>query len=722
MFFLIIMEKKIIILHALMAFMPLCAGAHADNAQLNGNERLSRGLVVLPSGSGQFVSWRMLATDGHGTTFDILRDGVAVKKGLATATSWTDVAGGPHSEYRVVTNQPGALPDTSAVAMSWSRPYMKLPLDRPAGGVTPDGKPYSYTPNDCSVGDVDGDGEYEIILKWDPTNSKDNAPDGYTGSVVLDCYRMDGTRLWRVDLGRNIRAGAHYTQFMVYDLDGDGKAEMVCKTAPGSIGGDGRFVTEAATLFAIKGADNTADYRNAKGRILSGPEYLTVFDGETGRAIHTIYYTPNRAGATGGAPEHPSEDFWGDEHGNRGERYLACVAYLGGLDHNPSVVMCRGYYSMAYLWAVDFNGSRLATRWLHASLSKNRVQHTDAAGKKTMTTHTTNTMGLKNGSNTVYGNGNHNISVADVDGDGCDEIIYGSAAVDNDGSLLYATGCGHGDAMHLADLDPDRPGLEVFEIHEDGVAGYGWDVHDAATGEILLNGTSGGDNGRGMAADITDESRGHEFWSAADKQARGIDGSVVGSNGGSYTFRIYWDGDLYDEQLGDISNHNSPYLEKYGKGRIKINGKNVYEIDRSRTCNSTKGTPCLTADLFGDWREEMVFWCGTDSASLNIFTTTEPTAYRVPTLMHDHVYRMGVAWQNVAYNQPPHLGYWLPGRFDGTASGIRNATAPAVQSKRVYGLDGVLLGTALDGLPAGLYIVREMSATGRVSAKKVLKE
>lgn len=695
------------------------AGAYPHGFPASRMERLSRGLVVVPSGSGQFLSWRLLGTDDGNTTFDILRDGVRIKEDITSATSWFDATGKPSSGYRIVTKQPDMAPDTTAIVTSWGSVCKRLQLDRPSSAVTPDGKSYSYSPNDCSVGDVDGDGEYEIILKWDPTNSKDNANEGYTGNVMLDCYKLDGTKLWRVDLGRNIRAGAHYTQFMVYDFDGDGRAELICKTAPGTVDGRGDYVTAAATTASIKGADNTADYRNAKGRILSGPEYLTVFDGETGRAVHTVFYNPNRAGTTGGAPEYPSAGFWGDSNGNRGERYLACVAYLDGPDANPSAVMCRGYYTLAYLWAVDFDGSQLKTKWLHASISKNTVQLTDARGKKTTRTYKTNTMGLDKDSNTAYGNGNHNISAGDVDGDGCDEIIYGSAAIDNDGNLLYATGCGHGDAMHLADLDPDRPGLEVFQVHEDGVAGYGWDVHDAATGEILLSGTSGGDNGRGMAADIVAGCRGHEFWSASDKQVRNMLGDVVGSNGGSYVFRIYWDGDLYDEQLGDISNHNNPYLEKYGTGRIKINQKNVYEIDKSRTCNSTKGTPCLSADLFGDWREEMVFWSSTDSAHLNIFTTTETTRYRVPTLMHDHVYRLGVAWQNVAYNQPPHLGYYLPDRFSGASAGIDTNHAGCCTGTEVYSLNGVLLGKSTEGLPRGLYIIRETAPTGKVKTQKV---
>lgn len=705
----------------ILASMTSAIKASEPPAGNDGIEKLSRGVVVLPKDNGQFVSWRFLATDPPSTTFDILRDGKAVKTDYKAATSWFDAGGTPQSKYSIVTKTGLGPNDTTAAVTPWSDVFKQVKLDKPQQGTTPDGKEYAYTPNDCSVGDVDGDGDYEIILKWDPSNSKDNAFDGYTGNVLIDCYKLDGTRLWRIDLGPNIRAGAHYTQFMVYDFDGNGRAEMICKTAPGSIDGTGTYVTEAATQGAIKSTDNSADYRNGSGRILSGPEYLTVFNGETGKAIHTVYYNPNRAGTLGGAPGHPSEGFWGDSFGNRGERYLACVAFLGGKEANPSAVMCRGYYGLAYLWAVDFDGNKLSTRWLHASINERLVQTTDRSGRKTTKTYTSNTSGKANGSNTVYANGNHNISVADVDGDGRDEILYGSAAVDDDGELLYATGLGHGDAMHVADLDPDRPGLEVFQVHEGGVWPYGWDIHDAATGEIIAGEPGGGDNGKGMAADVIAGNRGYEYWSANDCRVRGIDGNVLGENGGSMVFRIYWDGDPYDEQLGDVSNHNNPFLEKYGDGRLYINGKNVYELGKSKNCNSTKGTPCLVADLFGDWREEIVLWSGSDSAHLNIFSTTISTPYRIATLMHDHVYRLGIAWQNVAYNQPPHLGYYLPDAIDGTEAASLAATeSPGISEKRVYSLSGRYVGNTTEGLPEGIYLVRQTDGNTTTARKVVV--
>lgn len=622
----------------------------AQNTPTAQMEKLGRGVVAVPaSGGGQMVGWRLLGTDDdERTTFDVLRDGTAIASGLATATCYVDPSGTAASRYQVVTRVDGVPTDTTAAVTPWTNRYTTLHLDRPtAAGCT-------YTPNDCSVGDVDGDGEYELFVKWDPSNAKDNSQKGKTGNVFLDCYRLDGTKLWRIDLGPNIRAGAHYTQYLVYDFDRDGKAELICKTAPGSVDGMGRFVSSAATDDRITGTDNTKDYRNSNGYVLSGPEFLSVFSGETGKALHTVFYRPNRAFGNSGNASYSSA--WGDSYGNRGDRFLATVAYLDGPDARPAAVMGRGYYTQAYVWAVDFDGTTLTTKWLHGSTSNSKATLWNAEGKATTKTYTSNTSG-KGNHYTLYGNGNHNLSVADVDGDGCDEIIYGSAALDHDGSLLYATGYGHGDAIHLGDLLPDRPGLEVFQVHEEKTAPYGWDLHDAATGQIIHSATGSSDNGRGMSADIDASNRGYEFWSSNDRSIRSATtGQVVSAKGASVNFRIYWDGDLQDELLDGTK------LDKWnGNGTTRL--VSFHDYGSSQSCNGTKSTPNLQADILGDWREEVILYNSANGSELNIFTTNEPTDYRVPTLMHDHVYRMGITWQNTAYNQPPHLGYYLPDRF-----------------------------------------------------------
>ena len=627
--------------------------ATAQVTSTNQMEKISRGVVALPaqSGEGKFISWRWLGYDEAGTSFDLLRNGEVIAHDITKTTSYTDAEGTSSSQYQVVTKVNGVEIDKTEAITPWSELYSTLQLNRPAAGSNASGT-YTYTPNDCSIADVDGDGEYELIVKWDPSNQKDNSQSGYTGNVYLDCYKFNGTQLWRIDLGVNIRAGAHYTQFQVFDYDGDGKAELICKTAPGSIDGKGKYVSSAADETSITSADNSQDYRNSKGYILSGPEYLTVFKGESGEAIHTVWYNPNRAGGYGVAANHPSKSYWGDNYGNRVDRFLACTAYLDGEDETPSAVFGRGYYTRAYVWAVKFDGKKLSTKWLHSSISKNEWDLTDANG--TVTKHT----GL---SNTAYGNGNHNLSVGDVDGDGKDEIIYGSCAFDHDGSLLYTTALGHGDAMHLADLDPDRPGLEIFTVHEDKP--YGMDIHDAATGEILTRMTGTGDTGRGIAADVDSLHRGAEI-AGVDNYLYDLKGNNIGKRS-TLNFRIYWDGDAYEElfdgKYSTTTLQASPRIEKYTNGSEKFSTIfSMTSYGKPQTCNTTKSTPCLQADLFGDWREELIMWNGDDPSKVNIYTTNIPTSYRVPTLMHDHIYRMGIAWQNTAYNQPPHIGYYLP--------------------------------------------------------------
>lgn len=657
-------------------------------------EKLTRGVVVVPAKEGgKLISWRYLGTDPYNTTFDVIKDGEIIAADLKNKTNYVNKNDYTYAgKYQIVTKVDGQAVETSYPVTSWTNIYNTIQLDRPAGGSNTSGS-YTYTPNDMSAADVDGDGEYELIVKWDPSDSKDNSQSGITGNVYLDCYKLDGTKLWRVDLGANIRAGAHYTQFQVFDYDGDGKAEMICKTAPGSIDGTGTYVTEAADDNAIKTINNKLVYRNSNGYILSGPEYLTVFNGETGAAIHTIWYNPNRGFTTGKAASYGS---WGDSYGNRGDRFLACTAYLDGPDANPSAVFCRGYYTRAYLWAVDFDGSKLSTKWLHSSISSSEWDLTDANG------NTTKHTGL---SATGYGNGNHNLSVADVDADGKDEIIYGSSAFDHDGSLLYSTGLGHGDAMHISDLMPDRPGYEVHEVHEEKP--YGMEVHDAATGDIIWSMTGDADTGRGMAADVDSLNRGFEIASTADGTLYSCEGTNLGSRN-SLDFRIYWDGDLQDELFDgkyNSTNGCAPIIQKYNYSTKKMTTLlAMSSYGKPQTCNTTKATPCLQADLFGDWREELVMWDYDDPGKIHIYETNIPTEYRVPTLMHDHVYRMGIAWQNSAYNQPPHLGYYLPDYIKDQQKiitgidEISNSAAEDSPNAPIYNLAGQKVGKDYKGI------------------------
>jgi len=592
-----------------------CFSANAATRQM---EYLDRGLVAVKVTGGVYLSWRYLGTDNPSVGFNLYRNGVKINNTpITTSTNYTDAQGTNSSTYIVKTVMNGAEIEESKSVSVWAQQYKVLNLRRPPGGTNVDGS-YTYTPNDCSVGDVDGDGEYEIIVKWDPSNSKDNSQSGHTGNVYLDCYKLDGTFLWRIDLGKNIRAGAHYTQFMVYDLDGDGKAEIVCKTAPGTIDGKGKYV--------LMGSDDPhADYRNSSGYVLSGPEYLTVFDGLTGAEIHTIAYKPPRGTVSS----------WGDNYGNRVDRFLACIAYLDGV--RPSVVMCRGYYTRSTLVAYDYKDKKLVERWYHNS---------DRSGQG------------------AYGEGFHSLAVADVDGDGFDEIIYGSAVIDHDGTLLYRTGFGHGDAMHISNMDPSRPGLEGWFVHEDKASAYGFEFRDLKTGKVIWGEKTGTDVGRGLAADIDPKHPGFEMWSAANNNVYNCKGQVISTRKPSTNFRIYWDGDLQDELLDGTK------VDKWtGDGTTRL--FTAYNYSNAKEINGTKANPCLSADILGDWREEMIFFDSNDPSKLLIFTTTIPTTHRLFTLMHDPVYRLSVAWQNVVYNQPPHLGFYI-------GDGLQNVSQPDI--------------------------------------------
>lgn len=588
----------------------LCA-AWALQAQRQ-MEYLNRGVVAVSTSDGVFISWRLLGTEDAKTQFNIYKNGAPVnERPIADVTGYVDKAGKTIDEYVVKKLSSGKEVETSSAVKPWENPYRTLQMNRPEMNEEIKdrrGNRMGYVPNDCSVGDLDGDGEYEIIVKWD-ARSRDNSHMGVTDPVYLDAYKLDGTQLWRINLGKNIRAGAHYTQFMVYDLDGDGTAEMVCKTAPGTVDGKGKFV--------IMGKDNpAADYRNEGGHILEGPEYLTVFNGATGAEMHTVAYNPQRGDNL--------RELWGDDRGNRSDRYLACVAYLDGV--HPSVVMCRGYYTRAVLAAYDFKDGQLKERWVYDSdLDKSR--------------------------NTARSQGNHNLAVGDVDGDGFDEIVYGAACIDHNGTLLYSTDLGHGDAGHLSDLDPDRPGLEFFDVHEPRPCPAGMELRDAKTGELLFGYPTRFDVGRGLSADIDARYRGFEFWSVANDTVYNIKGKGIGPRRLSINFRIYWDGDLQDELL------DGTRIDKWnGNGVDRIVNFADYG---AAAINGSKNNPCLSADLLGDWREEAVYYNRQDPSQLLIFTTSIPTKYKLFTLMHDPIYRLSVAWQNVAYNQPPHLGFYI---------------------------------------------------------------
>ncbi|MDQ1287570.1 MAG: rhamnogalacturonan endolyase [Actinomycetota bacterium] len=553
-------------------------------------ENLDRGVVAVRSGNGNLVTWRLLGTDPSGTAFNVYRgDSKITSTPVTGSTNYLDAGAAAGASYTVRAVRNGAEQAPSVPSLSFAGGYLDVPISQPGS---------QYAANDASVGDLDGDGQYEIVLKWDPANAKDNAQPGVTDRVFVDAYELTGQQLWRIDLGRNIRAGAHYTQFQVFDFDGDGRAEIAMKTADATVDGAGKVI-----------GNSSADHRNADGYVLAGPEYLTVFDGRTGAARATVAYEPPRGTVSA----------WGDAYGNRVDRFLAGTAYLDGV--RPSLVTVRGYYTRTVVVAWDLRGTSLTRRWTFDS-----------------------------NSDTGYaGQGNHQLSVADVDGDRSDEILFGSMAIDDNGRGLWNNRNGHGDALHVGDLIPSRAGLEVFKVDEDSTKPGSW-MADARTGQVLWSTASGGDNGRGVSEDIWSGSPGAESWSAKDTTLRDTTGKSIGREPSSANFLAWWDADPTRELL------DGTHIDKYGTS----GDTRLLTASGVQTANGTKSTPSLSGDLLGDWREEVV-WPTTDNRALRIYSTPIQTTRSFVTLMHDPMYRVGVAWQNTAYNQPPHTSYALGG-------------------------------------------------------------
>ncbi|GLY05532.1 rhamnogalacturonan lyase [Actinoplanes sp. NBRC 101535] len=708
-------------------------------------EKLDRGLVAATTADGVFLSWRLLgpevtgssATGLTGANFRVYRDGKRIAT-VTDSTNYLDKGGRTTSRYRVATLVGGVERSLSAVIQPWAEGHYDLPLRKPADGVTPAGETYTYAANDMSVGDVDGDGQYEYVVKWDPSNSKDVSQVGWTGPVYIDTYELDGTLLHRIDLGVNIRAGAHYTQFLVYDFDGDGRSEMMFKTAPGTktirYAPSGKVLSERyittpghsptedyrlsaadyyehvvdmfqgwrshpevvagnwpATLeeaFGIEprytypltraDASALADYfmdvyaparstrnnlRAFEGFVVDGPEYLTVFDGATGRELQSVDYKPGR---------HDDGLMWGDyamariEPGNRVDRFLSGVAYLDG--RHPSAVFARGYYTRSTMVAYRWTGRRLVEQWYVDS------------GWTPMTNPFNDSPHGRDGTDpefaTLTTQGFHSLSAADVDGDGRQEIVYGSATIDDDGSLLYSSfdvlpegsadpgarvRLGHGDAMHVTDIDPDRPGLEIFTVHEGATyAPYGMAMRDAATGEVLFGTYSGRDTGRGMVGDVLPEHRGLENWASmpGGTEALGIHtatGEVVSTTIPGTNQSIRWSADL-TTQIVNGAQDVTPTIDDWKRGTLLT-------ATGTRANNGTKGNPSLVADVFGDWREEL-FLRLADSSAIRVYLSTEVTTHKLDTLMHDPQYRVEVARQQTTYNQPSYPGFYLASDTD----------------------------------------------------------
>ena len=589
---------------------PLAADA-AYGVGGNGNaimEYLDRGIYAIKSGNGMFVSWRYNANDADDAEFRLYRDDQLIYTSKAgEATNFWDAQGSANSKYRVDTLRNGEVISSESCRFTSGTNYFDVPLDVPRGGSI-NGISYTYSPNDTVVGDVDGDGQYELFVKWDPSNSQDNSKAGadcHTGNVYIDCYTLTGKKLWRVDLGRNIRAGQHYTQIAVADFDCDGKAELITKTCDGTVDGTGKVI-----------GNGSANYVNDAGTILTGPEYMTLFEGATGKALDTIEFPVLRGDATSAT----AKSTWGDNDGNRCERYNCAIAYLDGV--HPSCVYGRGYYTRLSLSAFDVRDGKLVKRWVY-----------DTGFNK---------------SDPAYGCGNHNVMVADFDNDGKQEVCMGASAFDDNGKLLWSTKQLHGDAMHVGDLDPKHEGIEVFLCHEDGK--YGISLVDGRNGQIIWHYDGDKDTGRCCADNIIAGNSGAEFWGSRPAYAvYDTAGKQIGNKQPSTNFLIYWDGDLERELLDNITITDGAVINNYPA---------IFTAEGCASNNGTKAVPCCTADLFGDWREELILRTE-DNSKLRIWCTNTETKYRMDTLMHDMQYRMQCGCQQSSYNQPPHPSFYL---------------------------------------------------------------
>ena len=606
--------------------MLLLVGSIFAFSQPYSGEKLSRGLIGIPTEEGMYFSWRMTLEDAAGLQFDLYRSsngGAEVKLNKEPIDRTSDFL--DRTVDYTVDNR-WTLKATTGEVATWTRlkgeernPYLSIPICKPEDGEIA-GEPFTYTANDCSVGDLDGDGEYEIILKWSPSNSKRPPQRGFTGNTYLDAYKMDGTRLWRIDLGPNVRSGAATTNFLVFDFDGDGCAEICCKTGDGTVDGLGHRIGDAQVDW------RTWDKKSPTyGKIVNGPEYLTVFEGRTGKELDSKEYIPTRYpldgwGGVGG-------NCGNDNTGGRSDRFTAGVAFLDG--KTPSPVMVRGWYGRTVVAAWTFTNGALKHTWTFDSAAP--------------------------GWETYSGMGNHSVTVADFDGDGCDEICVGAMTVDHDGKGLFTTGLRHGDALHAGRFIPSRQGMQVFGVHENegdneivkrtpAVA-----MFDGATGEIIWQDGLGQDAGRGVAADIDPRYDGAECWCNIGGLRRGDTGEIIcNRKPDSCNFTIYWDADPLAELLDHVS------ISKWNWNAESTDL--LLKAERVVSNNRTKGNPCLSGDILGDWREEVI-WPSEDQTELRIYSTTIPAVDRRATWMNDRQYRLAIAWQNVAYNQPPHPSF-----------------------------------------------------------------
>lgn len=616
---------------------PFPAPATAYDFKRLKGEALGRGTVVVRRDETHVtVSWRYLMSDPRTCGFDVYCNGKKVTAKPVRESTWLSLPYEGAATYTVKGTHEAAPRAGARWTIGARAPigYVELPLGTPppAGEIPATfinkGEKYSYFAEDCSIGDLDGDGEMELVVNWAPTNARDNSHAGATGAYYLEAFKLStGRSLWRVNLGINIRAGAHYLPFMVYDLDNDGRAEVVCRVSDGTVDGKGKVWGDAKK-----------DWREKSGQVIFAPLFTAVFDGRTGAIL-----------ARDPWPKVLADDWrccrgwingWFDRRdrdGNRPFRFLSAIAYLDGV--HPSVVMCRGYYTRTILHAYDWDGRTLKTRWRFDSHKDKKPEY--------------------------GGQGFHNLRVADVDRDGRDEIIYGQMVMDDNGQGLYTTGMGHGDAMNLIQLTPQTPGLQVWTCQEN--RRDGGVLRDAGTGQVLFQLKSDKDVPRAVAGDVDGDFYGTEFWAASGINLWTADFRPHRWGRPGMSYLVWWGGELtrdmfHGKQLSNFS-------LRAGRGWTTM------VFAGSRPNPGTKCVPPMSGDIFGDWREEVVMRAE-DGKSLRIYLTPESTAYRFWTFLQDPVYRISVATQNCGYNQPPQPGFYFGPDLKGHAIWWRGTYLP----------------------------------------------
>ena len=574
-------------------------------------EKLDRAVLAVRTGSGNYIGWRLFGTDPEDIAFNVYRGSTKLNSSPITdSTNFLDTSGTPTDVYSIRAIIDNAEQTGSKTVSVKSDYYFDIPLEQIPGDTD-----WSYTANDAAVGDLDGDGEYEVVIKRFSALTKDT-----TEHPVIEAYRMDGTFMWRINLGPNYLSGEDVDiNPIVYDLDSDGFAEVALRTCEGLTDGEGNYTGDTD-------GDGIVDYRGYSGSnyIDAGPEFLSIFDGKTGKELAKTDYIARDALSQ-----------WGDNYGHRADKFHMTPMYLDG--HKPSLVICRGIYGLTKMQAYNWRNGRLEKLWKFTS--------EEWAGFDSQ--------------------GNHNFTVGDVDGDGKDEIVYGGMCVDHDGTGLYTTGYGHGDAIHMSDMDPEHPGLEVWRCIETSAGGA--TLTDAGTGQVLIDHYAEGDTGRCCAAHVDSNYKGYQVWSYAADGTYNADGTELTTiRVDNQNFLLYWDADLQRELLDATgSSGANPILNKWnGNGVIRL--LSFYSIPSSYSTasnNWTKGNPCISGDLFGDWREEVIYR-SSDNKALRIFTTTQVTNHRLYTLLHDPQYRLAIAWQCCGYNQPPHPGFYIGAGMD----------------------------------------------------------